>query len=83
MNKREFLTSMLALGAAPAIVRAGSLMRVKPILLPEEDFDLGLNWLNGGVQDDRLYVRGAPDTKPLFTIERGKVSMTYGHVLRH
>jgi hypothetical protein len=38
MDRRGFLSSILALGAAPAIVRAGSLMKVKPILLPGEDF---------------------------------------------
>ena len=30
MNRRGFLTSILALGAAPAIVRADSLMRIVP-----------------------------------------------------
>lgn len=30
MNRRGFLTSCLALGAAPAIVRADSLMRIVP-----------------------------------------------------
>lgn len=30
MNRRGFLTSMLALAAAPAIVRADSLMRIVP-----------------------------------------------------
>lgn len=38
MNRRGFLGSILALGAAPAIVRADSLMRIVPmdaaILLP-------------------------------------------------
>lgn len=31
MNRRGFLTSILALGAAPAIVRADSLMRIVPM----------------------------------------------------
>ena len=30
MNRRGFLSSILALGAAPAIVRADSLMRIVP-----------------------------------------------------
>lgn len=30
MRRRGFLSSILALGAAPAIVRAGSLMRIAP-----------------------------------------------------
>lgn len=31
MNRRGFLASCLALGAAPAIVRADSLMRIMPV----------------------------------------------------
>ena len=38
MNRRGFMSSILALGVAPAIVRAESIMRIKPILLPGEDF---------------------------------------------
>lgn len=41
MNRRNFMSSILALGAAPAIVRAESIMRIKPVLLPGEDFSLG------------------------------------------
>lgn len=33
MNRRGFLGSILALGAAPAIVRADSLMRIVPLPL--------------------------------------------------
>ena len=36
MNRRGFLGSMLALGMAPAIVRAESLMRIKAVVLPGE-----------------------------------------------
>ncbi len=36
LNRRGFLASMLACGAAPAIVRAESIMRIKPIVLPGE-----------------------------------------------
>ena len=32
MNRRNFMQSILALGAAPAIVRAESIMRVKPLV---------------------------------------------------
>ena len=38
MDRRRFLTGLagiLAAGAAPAVVRAGSLMRVRPIILPQ------------------------------------------------
>lgn len=37
MNRRGFMSSILALGVAPAIVRAESIMRIKPILLPAAD----------------------------------------------
>lgn len=40
MNRRSFLSAMLVACAAPAIVSASSIMRIKPILLPGEDFDL-------------------------------------------
>lgn len=34
MNRRGFLSSILALGAAPAIVRAASLMPARGIVIP-------------------------------------------------
>lgn len=34
IDRRRFLLGMLALGAAPAIVRAESIMRVRPIIPP-------------------------------------------------
>lgn len=34
MNRRGFLASMMALGVAPAIVRAESIMRVRPVITP-------------------------------------------------
>lgn len=40
MHRRSFLASIIALAAAPAIVRAGSLMPVKVMPRPEE-----LHWL--------------------------------------
>jgi len=39
LNRRGFLGSLLALGAAPAIVRADSLMRVVP-----RDLGIGAGW---------------------------------------
>jgi hypothetical protein len=42
MNRRHFLTGLagiLASGVAPAVLPAGSIMRVKSILLPGDDFD--------------------------------------------
>lgn len=38
MDRRGFLAAMLAACAAPAIVRAGSIMRAKPIILPPADW---------------------------------------------
>ena len=40
MNRRGFLASILAAGAAPVIVRAASLMLIKapPVWVPPEDF---------------------------------------------
>lgn len=34
MNRRSFMQSILALAAAPAVVRASSIMRVRPVLGP-------------------------------------------------
>jgi hypothetical protein len=45
MNRRHFLTGLagiLASGVAPAVLPAGSIMRVKPVLLPGIDFHLDL-----------------------------------------
>lgn len=47
MNRRGFLGSILALGAAPAIVRADSLMRIVPretLLLPFSLEPLAINY---------------------------------------
>jgi len=41
VNRRGFLRGMLALGVAPAVVKSGVLMKVKPLLLPGEDFEVG------------------------------------------
>lgn len=43
MNRRSFLTGLagiLAAGAAPSIVSAGNIMRIKPILLPPDYTDV-------------------------------------------
>ena len=37
MNRRNFLASILALSAAPAIVRAQSLMRISGIIIPDTE----------------------------------------------
>jgi len=37
ITRRSFLTSILALGVAPAVVKASSIMRVRPIILPGDD----------------------------------------------
>lgn len=54
MNRRSFLASMLAACAAPAVVRAESIMRIKPVLLPGVDFDTQSWFLN----DDELAFEG-------------------------
>lgn len=36
MDRRNFLAAMLAGCAAPAVVKVGSLMRIKPIMLLED-----------------------------------------------
>ena len=48
MNRRSFLQTMLAACAAPAIVRAESIMRIKPVLLPGEDFEFTTGMAGGG-----------------------------------
>lgn len=45
MNRRSFLSTMLAACAAPAIVRAESIMRIKPVLLPWIDYTPGEGWI--------------------------------------
>ncbi len=55
MNRRWFLGTMLALGAAPAIVRAESLMKivVPKLILPNGGYTVGLRRLYGdGIHDD-------------------------------
>lgn len=37
MNRRNFLGAMLAACAAPAVVRAGSLMRINPAIVVPDD----------------------------------------------
>lgn len=52
MNRRSFLSSCLALAAAPAIVRADSLMRIVPrdvevLTASSQDFVIDMEWLDG------------------------------------
>ena len=62
MNRRAFLTAILALGTAPAIVRASSLMPVRRIWVPDDAiiYPNGVWFLNGsglifvGERKDRL-----------------------------
>ena len=46
MNRRGFLGTMLAARAAPAIVRAGSLMKVREIIIPTtgEVYDINFKY---------------------------------------
>jgi len=43
MNRRGFIGSILAIGAAPAIVKASSLMRVQGIIVPTLEEVLAVN----------------------------------------
>lgn len=45
MERRGFLKAILAAGIAPAVVKAGSLMRVEPIVVPSAS---SLDWWKGG-----------------------------------
>ena len=41
ITRRSFLAGILALGVAPAVVKASSIMRVRPIVLPgDAEFEL-------------------------------------------
>jgi len=41
ITRRSFLAGILALGVAPAVVKASSIMRVRPIVLPgDPEFEL-------------------------------------------
>lgn len=52
LSRRGFLTGMLALGAAPAIVRAASLMKVvTPAGLVWSGYDLA-----AAIRDDQYYI---------------------------
>jgi hypothetical protein len=53
MNRRGFLASCLALGAAPAIVRADSLMRIVPV----ETTILPASWIEQQIGARMVLVR--------------------------
>jgi hypothetical protein len=39
MNRRKLITGLIAFGTTPAIVRASSLMKINPLLLPISQSD--------------------------------------------
>lgn len=47
MDRRGFLGAMLAAGVAPAVVRAESLMRLRPIVFPSLAESLEINMISG------------------------------------
>lgn len=47
MNRRGFLSGMLALGAAPAIVRADSLMKLIPTTTSVLEYEADFAWYSG------------------------------------
>ena len=61
MNRRGFLGSVLALAAAPAIVRASSLMKVRQIIVPSVHILYG-----DGIRDDTVALQAALNGKQVF-----------------
>ena len=55
MNRRGFLGTCLALAAAPAIVRASSLMPGRGLIVPRQDL-----WLTHGMGAYPIYKDGLP-----------------------
>lgn len=64
MNRRGFLTSILALSAAPAIVRADSLMRI----VPKETIVIGVDY---GAADSTVFTGYGYRVGDLVTIDYG------------
>lgn len=47
MNRRGFLTGLIALGTAPAIAKVENLMPVKQVWTPSQDLEMGPYWVDG------------------------------------
>jgi hypothetical protein len=61
MDRRGFLGSILALGVAPAIVRAGSLMRIAPPKMPSVGIIIGESsgWMEPGSEQAMIDLMNA------------------------
>ena len=79
MNRRGFLTSILALGAAPAIVKASSLMKVQEIWLPENNIisQSGIILYGDGINYDAPAIRALMDGKSVYDIRGRKIIGPY------
>lgn len=74
MNRRHFLTGLagiLASGVAPAVLPAGSIMRVKAVLVPGEDFDpyRGIQWDQEFIQELKR-IQAENPYRPTLTINK-------------
>jgi hypothetical protein len=77
MNRRGFLTAILASSVAPAIVRAGSLMKVVAPLPPEF---AEMIWTEGpgGLFTANVFMQ----TVRAVDFESGTLTMTYGQIAK-
>jgi len=87
VSRRGFLTGMLALGAAPAIVRAESLMRlwVPPQALTIGRYD-GFRFITSPIRPDDYYIIMHPSLQEAMRelMITGSATIIYKHeVLRH
>lgn len=75
MNRRGFLGIMLAACAAPAVVKSGSIMRIKPILLPGIDFSFTSEDLTLSVEEfqNRFLTPSIIAREALFILEKNLI----------
>jgi len=75
ITRRSFLAGILALGVAPAVVKASSIMRVRPIILPGDD-EFRLFTGEIGRYESVRFTESAPDSfaSEMFEFNRREVS---------
>lgn len=76
-TRRGFITGLICLVAAPAIVRAGSLMPVKEMLLALDDMPDPIVFRTGGVEILRITSNG--DVLMPFEIGPDAKGVSYAH----